>query len=271
MSEFVIINGFDRSGTSAISRTLSSHPGMELIMQPFNSGFIRKNMYKVFSEEDESSDAFKFFRALEQNELDNSLIKSHWHFKFSSTQEFVPGKIHLIKTTINHLAQRWMKDNFPAIDVWGIWREPTDIVSSIMRNDFYGEWYEDGIVEILPTVKKEEELANTYLHFVDALQTNVQKTAFLLAVRTHFFMMHLDADKLLIFEEFNQNPAYLQIFTDYYALAKNDFAEPAKKDLNIIGQSMGANRGYDFKEEDAKFMKEIFTPIKKLKADKFQL
>ncbi len=271
MSSFVIINGFDRSGTSAISRTLSSHPETELIMQPFNSGFIRERMYQVFEEEDELHEAFRFFRALENNRLDNEIIKSHWHFTHSTTQEFVPGKLHLIKTTINHLAQRWTKSHFPAVHVWGIWREPIDIVSSIIRNGFFGEWYADGIKEILPTLQKEKFLGEIYLSFSETLETDVQKTAFLLAVRTHFFLQYLDADKLLSYERFRQDSNYLNGFTQHYGLNKFDFEKSANEDLNIIGQPMAENKGYTFSVTDMDFMNRIFTPINNLKQQKFLL
>lgn len=270
-SSFIILNGFDRSGTSAISRTLASHPSIELIMQPFNSGFLREKMYQVFSEQDEDSEAHRFFRALEHNRLENDIIKSHWHFKYSTTQQFIPGKLHLIKTTINHFAQRWMKDNFPSIDVWGIWREPVDIVSSIIRNGFYGEWYSDGINEIVPTLKEELFLGDLYLSFAGGLETNVQKTAFLLAVRTHFFLEYLDADKLLVYEDFRNDPYHLTKLTNFYRQESFDFKEPAKKDLNIIGHAMAANTGYDFSASELDFMEKVFTPIQKLKVQKFKV
>jgi hypothetical protein len=271
MSRFVIINGFDRSGTSAISRTIASHLETELIMQPFNSGFIRREMYKVLDEEDKCSEVFRFFSDLEKNRLNNELIKSHWHFEHSSTLEFVPGKLHVIKTTINHLAQRWMKHNFPSIDVWGIWREPIDVVASIIRNGFYGEWYVNGIAEILPTIEKEEFLREVYWSFTDELNSEVKKTAFLLAVRSHFFMKYLDADKLLVYEEFRNNPSYLNMFTNHYGLAAKSFEESAKKDLNIIGQLMAEYKGYIFSTDDLEFMEKIFVPIQQLKARKFRV
>lgn len=56
--------------------------------------------------------------------LRNDLIKSHWYFEYSTTTVYKENQLHLIKTTINHLFQKWMKLNFPDIEVWGIWRIP---------------------------------------------------------------------------------------------------------------------------------------------------
>src|SRR5690606_25631938 len=127
-----ILNGFDRSGTSAISRLLAFHPQIELIMEPFNSAFIRDKMYQSLDENDRTRPEHHFFTDLSNNLLINDLIKYHWHKKYSSTYAYKEGKLHIIKTTINHFAQKWMADNFSQIDVWGIWREPHDIVDSII-------------------------------------------------------------------------------------------------------------------------------------------
>src|SRR5690606_9554940 len=191
MSDFVILNGFDRSGTSAISKVLLSHPQIELIMQPFNSGFIREKMYKILDEDDRESPEHQFFSDLSNNTLNNDLIKSHWHEKYSSTHKYQEGKLHIIKTTINHFAQRWMVDNYPEIDVWGIWREPKDIVDSIIRNYFYNDWYKDAIREIIPTIKSESSLSNHFQIYLPLLNSKVYETAFLLAVRSYFFFLHL--------------------------------------------------------------------------------
>ena len=269
MSNFVIINGFDRSGTSAISRTLASHHEIELIMQPFNSGFIKERMYEVFSEQDEESEAHRFFKALENNRLENDIIKSHWHLKYSTTHQFIPGKLHLIKTTINHFAQRWMKDCFPSIDVWGIWREPKDIVSSIIRNGFFGQWYSNGINQIATTLEEVPFLRDHYLTFAKELETDVQKTAFLIAVRTHFFLEYLDSDKLLVYEDFKNDPSHLTKFKNFYGQESLNFKEIAKIDLNITGHSMLKNTGYKFSAIELDFMEKIFVPIRKLKAQKF--
>lgn len=269
MSNFKIINGFDRSGSSAISRTLATHPEIELIMQPFNSGFIRKKLYQIFDETDKNSEAFKFFEGLQNNKIREEFIHSQWYYKYSTTNQYIPNKIHLIKTTINHFAQKWMKENFPDIDVWGIWRQPQDIVSSIIRNGFYGKWYSEGIKEMIPTIKKEPELKKDYQVFLDNLDNEIKNTAYLVAVRSHFFFRHLDKDKLIVYENFRENPNYLWKFSRYYGLQDKDFTNAAKGDLNITGKREVHNDDKLFKKSDIDFMNKIFEPLKKLKEEKF--
>lgn len=216
MSDFIILNGFDRSGTSAISRTLATHPKVELIMQPFNSGFIREKMYQLLDVKDPNSPEHIFFTDLQNNRINNDLINSHWHQKYSTTTEYVDGHLHIVKTTINHFAQKWMDENYAEIDVWGIWRDPKDILESIIKNDFYTEWYDDAIEKITITVIKEEILKKNYLSFIDQLNSEIKKTAFLIAVRSHFFFKYLTPGKVLNYELFKKNPNYLNVFLKSY-------------------------------------------------------
>ena len=57
----LILNGFDRCGSSAIARVLSKHPDIELIFQPFNSGNIRRIMYQIMSEQNAKEEDYRFF------------------------------------------------------------------------------------------------------------------------------------------------------------------------------------------------------------------
>lgn len=271
MSDFIILNGFDRSGSSAISRTLAGHPDIELIMQPFNSGFLRKQMYEILDKSSNQEEAHKFFSLLKNNKLNESLISSQWHYKYSSTREFVPGKKHLIKTTLNHFAQRWMNDHYPEIDVWGIWRDPYDIVSSIIRNGFYDRWYAEGLKEILPAVKQEESLKQNFLNFFDKIEGQVQEVGLLVAVRSYFFFRHLDKDKIINFEIFKERPnAALGGFLKYYQLGDFDFNSFTKEDLNIIGKEMKSKDKNNFwiGEKDKKMLDEIFQSLLNIYCDK---
>lgn len=274
MGSFIILNGFDRSGTSAISRTLASHSKAELIMQPFNSGFLRKRMYDEFGIEnyEEVEQAKIFFNDLRENKLNNDLINSHWYYKESSTLEYIPKKLHIIKTTINHLAQKWMKDNYSDIDVWGIWRDPKEIVSSIMNNGFYGKWYNEGINSIRKTVESVDFLNQYYMHFFERLDTDVKRTSFLLAVRTHFFLNFLDEDKLIDYAIFKNDADHgLERFVNYYNLNNYNFNEYSKKDLNLIGRHFLNREKFSFSRNDHKFMNEIFEHINRFKRNKFNL
>ncbi|MFT5876446.1 MAG: hypothetical protein ACJA2N_000609 [Salibacteraceae bacterium] len=261
MTKFVIINGFDRCGSSAISRTLNTHKGIELIMQPFNSGFIRENMYVPFESTGDVTQGVKFFEALRNGKLENSLIRSHWHHKFSSTLVAKEGQLHIIKTTINHFSQRWMNEYFPDIEVWGIWRNPQNIVESIMRNGFYGEWYSEAIALLIPTIEKEVELRKYYYPFINLLDTEAKKTAFLVAVRSYFFFQYLPNDRIIEFEEFAKDTNYLNKFLDFQNLDNISFENASNKELNIVGKAFKDTSKFDFTESEQEFMNIVFKPL----------
>ncbi|MFW5803670.1 MAG: hypothetical protein ACOCWG_00395 [bacterium] len=167
------------------------------------------------------------------------------------------------------ITKKWMKDNFPDIDVWGIWREPEDIVESIIRNGFYGKWYPEGVKEVTPTIRNEPELKKHYENLLGQVNNEIRNTAFLLAARTHFFLKYLDKDKLIIYEKFKKDPNHLLKFTRYYGLSDSDFSDMAAKDLNITGKMTKTKQADMFEQADKEFMDKIFEPIKKLKKTRF--
>jgi hypothetical protein len=270
-SKFVILNGFDRCGSSAISKTISNHPDIELIMQPFNSGFIRKSMYQAIEKSQYISDAKSFFNKLANNELDNKNIHSHWHKNHSSTQEFIPGRLHLVKTTINHFAQRWMNQNYPNIDVWGIWRDPFTIINSIKKNDFQDDWYADALEKLRPTVIQEKELNSKFGVFFKESLSQDQELALIFAVRSYFFFYHLPADRLIIYESFRSgaNKA-LKAFSDCYELREINFNTFSKTDLNIIGKSFNPSDKNELSQEIKSSISPILSPLIELYKNKFQ-
>ena len=271
MSNFIILNGFDRCGSSAISRTLSAHSDIELIMQPFNSGFIRKSMYQAIEKSQYISDAQSFFNMLEINELDNKNIHSHWHKNHSTTQEFIPGKLHLVKTTINHFAQRWINQNYKNIDVWGIWRDPFSIINSIKNNDFHDVWYSDALEKLRPTVLEEENLDSKFGAFFKESLSSDQELALIFAVRSYFFFDYLPSDKLIIYESFKDDAnEALKPFSDLYELQNINFNSFSKLDLNLIGKPFNPSEKNELSQEIKASISPILSPLIELYKNKFQ-
>lgn len=257
----VIINGFDRSGTSAITRVLANHPLVTLIMQPFNSGVLRDKMYEEFQATTDN-EVYKLLEGFVAGEIREEYIHSHWYYEYSSSKEFEANKLHIIKTTINHFAQKWMMENFKSIDVWGIWRNPMDIVSSIINNGFYSMWYEDAIEKITPTVYK-VGLLNCFSDFLKELDTDIKKTAFLLSVRSYYFFYYMKGERIIEYEKFNEDPNYLNAFYSHYGLYEIDLSPYSKMDLNIIGSRN--NKEFEVSESELDFMDRIFEPLIELK------
>ena len=257
-----ILNGFDRCGSSAISRTLGQHPQVELLFQPFNSGSIRRKMYQILDDEIASANDYKFFEGLAQGDLYEDYIKSQWHFKYSTTRELLPGRLHLIKTTINHFTAEWQQKHFPSIPLWGIWREPENILRSILRNNFTEQWYEGAIDEIKPMLSQRRFL-NVYNDFLPNLNSAENITAFLIAVRSHYFFYNIPVERILKYESFVDSPnRELSKVCLAFGLQQFDFDIFAKKDLNVIGKAYKANAKEANGFESNRVVDEIFQPLR---------
>lgn len=263
----VLLNAFDRSGSSAISRTLAKHPQIELIFQPFNSGSIRQKMYEILEPGNASVADKRFFQALEQGHLDESYIKSQWHYKYSTTRELQPGRLHLIKTTINHFTAEWQLQYFPKLGLWGIWRDPMAILKSLLENDFVEAWYRDGLQSILPSLEQRPYLA-PYLDFVDQLDDAASLGAFLIAVRSHYFFQHLPASNILFYQDFVEQPnTALSKLTRSYGLADFDFEAASKEDWNVKGKAFHRKKAAQELPNKVK-IEALFAPLRALIATK---
>jgi len=237
-TKFVLLNSFDRTGSSAISRTLAHHTDIELIFQPFNSGSIRHKMYQILNEENASEADYSFFKQLINNYLDESYIQSDWHEKYSSTRTIQDGKLHLIKTTLNHFTAEWMLQNFPSVSLWGIWRKPMDILCSIVRNDVFEKWYSDAKKQIIPTVVNTPILRDQFVQYIPQLNRPAKIMAFLIAVRSYYFFYHLPQGQIILYDDFSKRPnGTLNHFLDKQDLQSFDFNDFASTDWNVSGKA----------------------------------
>jgi hypothetical protein len=264
MSDFVIINGFDRSGTSAITRTIASHPDVEIIMQPFNSGTVRHKINQIYTPSIASKADYDFFNGLSQNIIHKSYIKSDWFYKFSSTFDYVPGKIHLVKTTINHFCQEWMNDYFPFINVWGIWRDPFDVINSSIRNGYNKKWYNGFVNQLATTVHETDLLRPLFVNKEKFIDNDVKELAYIIAVRSFYFFYYLPRGRVISYENFIKDPnRALSIFIDFFNLSDFDFTEIAQKDLNILGKKMSNDsiNKIEFSKSDFDYINELFIPV----------
>ena len=262
-----ILNGFDRCGSSAISRTIATHPDIEIIMQPFNSGSIRQKLYQVINDRNATEQDIAFFHQLEKGVLDRTYIKSAWFEKHSSTLTFLEGKLHLIKTTQNHFTIAWIKQNFPLIENWGIWRDPYDTLASLVRNDFHTRWYAGAAAELSKTVLDEELLRSRYASFLDCLDTPIQEMAFILSVRTWFYFHHISPDKVISYDAFvSDADQALKALLDYFQLSPHKFGDSSKSDLNIVGKKYIKKRSHVdcIPESDRRMCEDIFVPLYEL-------
>lgn len=260
-----ILNGFDRCGSTAIARVLSEHPGIELIVQPFNGGSIRRKLYQVLNDNNTNDADQRFFAELEDGRLDTSYIESDWHANHSTVPQFVANKLHLIKTTQNHLTAKWVSDRFPKIEQWGIWREPMDILASLVRNDFHTAWYSDGFKQLAQTVSSNNELRAVFEHLAPHATNEVSRMAFIIAVRTWFYFRHIDPAKVIIYERFlDDRAAELARVTNHFRLEDIQFSQDKSADLNLVGKSyqLGARHLSEVPVADIRVAEKMFEPLR---------
>jgi hypothetical protein len=262
----IILNGFDRCGSSAISKALATHPQIELIFHPFNSGSIRRKMYMIMTDKIASNDDLHFFSELEKGRFWRDYVVSPWFEKYSTVFEFVPDKLHILKTTLNHLTIRWIKDRFPEIEFWGIWRDPFDIMASLVRNDFCGKWYFDAFPQIADTIAQNQgEFPKEFRNKIaDVGENEVRALAFLIAARSWFFFNHLKQRHLINYEIFKTDPAReLNKIPRHFGFAEHKFDSDFDKDFNVVGRGYEKGRNYrdQISDADMHFAASLFTPL----------
>ncbi|MBT8113923.1 MAG: sulfotransferase [Arenicella sp.] len=273
-TNIVILNSFDRSGSSVIARTLASHPQIELLFQPFNSGSIRRKMNIVLTDDSASEEDRNFFVELNQGRFDRDYVESGWFEKYSTADRIIPGKLTIIKTTLNHLTISWVRKNFPNIHFWGIWRDPYDILASLIRNDFYNKWFKTAAEQLITTIScSPEEFPPFFANKHQCLNGRPARIlAWILSVRNYYFFDRLNKHQLLDYEQFKFHPtSELDRIQQAYNLARFRWPNPLEKDLNVVGKPWVA--GGDYKShipvEDQEYIDNLFEPLIRLREVRF--
>jgi hypothetical protein len=269
-AEVAIVVGFDRSGTSAISRAAATHPKVELLWRSFNSGSMRQKM-NVILDDDSASDADRyFFQELEQGRLDTSYIKTPYHWKTSTVKEdLIPGHLHFLITNINHFSTPWAQAKYPGILHWAIWRDPFNILQSCVENDFLNEWYSSVIPEIKLAILGHPFLAEQLEWSHEMLSNNVRKTAYILAAKNLLLFHTVPNERIIDYEVFKENAGLgLKPILEHYLLDTSfSFSKIAAADLNTIPGKVpfekGKKKKLDFEKNDFEFLNRILYPLYK--------
>lgn len=277
MINSLILIGYDRSGTSAISRTLSKHPDIELIFRPFNGGPIRKKMYKILDASNTSNEDCNFFSNLEKGVFDETYVISQWHYKYSTIRkQFHPRNLHVIITNINHFSVPWVNKHYPDIEQWAIWRDPIEILNSCIKNEFFGKWYKDAFDELEDTLVKHEFLKKEFNNkFLLAKKSNyVVKTAFLISIRNYVLFKHIPKHKIIDYNIFERDPnTALFELLKYFKVKYHDFKGYLNQDLNSISSVDGfkprEKKPIILEERDLIIAKDFFKPLYELYNTKF--
>lgn len=224
-----------------VARVLAKHPAVELIFQPFNSTNVRRRMYQVWDDGVALPEDAAFLQGLAENRLDEGYIVSHWHARHSTVRAFVPGHLHVVKTTLNHLTARWMARRFPGLAMWALWRDPLAILSSVLRNGFFQEWYGDAAVDALSeTAAAHPAEFGAYAELRPDPGSDAQKTAYLIGARSYFLFRHVAPEHVVRYERVLADPnAELGRVLRAAGQPPFDFTPFVHTDYNVIGRPLG--------------------------------
>lgn len=260
-----ILTGFDRSGSTAISRALATHPRVELFMQPFNSGPIRRHLYEVMTDDLAGEETISFFNNLAGGYLDRSYIKSPWFESQSTAAQLVPGSVNILKSTLTHFATDWIRTRWPSLHQWIIWRDPIEILASLVRNGFHLKWYNDAFPTLLDTIYSVPFLEAILGKTAAEARGPVEQCAVVIAARVYFQLHYGSREQLIKYSTFVQSPrGGLARFFEYYGLDESiDSNMIVAQDLNLIGAAYQPNVSHVdvIPQENRQSVLSMFEPL----------
>lgn len=233
-SPLVFLTGFDRSGTSVISRTLASTPGVELLMQPFNGSSFREDIYTILTESNARQEQVLLLEGMAKGQIMTELIRSPWFFRNSTTTEWIPHATHIVKSTISHLHYPWIAERSNA-SFWCVWRSPLEVLNSIFANGFEG-WYKDSADAIQNVVAASPELSDAFPPSSFSQLSTVGEVAMNFAVRMYHLLSVLPERNVINYSQFCDCPAdALNPFLSSVGRRPCTITSQIEADLNILG------------------------------------
>ena len=270
-TSLVFLVGFDRSGTSAVSKTLAMHPKIELLWRLFNSGPIRAKMNTILNEESITFEDTAFLKGLENGRINLEYVKTPFHLKTSTVGEnFAEGHLHVLISNINHFASPWIAANHPLIEHWLLWRNPYHILQSCVENDFISTWYGGALNEVLDAVRGNELLMKEFGWCIEGLSNDWRITAFLIAVKNSIMLSVTGEKRVLDYDVFKENPnlALSPLLSRFNLSIDFDFSSALEIDLNTIPSKEPYVKGKKVKltipSEQHEFLYKIFSPLFKM-------
>ena len=260
----VILNGFDRCGSSFIGGLLSRHPQINYFFQPFSRTEVHRTQYEPWGETTSAPATEAFLQSLLAGTVDHDYIASDWFRRFSDFDLGDTRRIGLIKDTKLHTKMAWLKHRFPEVQLYGIRRNPRAILCSLVRNGFHTRWYgEPAYRKTLELLAGDARLA-TFATVAGTCRSTVEKTALVIAVRTALMTMELDDDQWLAYEQVQEDPdRVLNAFCDRLGLPRYRFSAFARRDYNASGlpfRGAGLWRDY-FSDSELAGINRIFERI----------
>jgi len=230
-----LLTGFDRCGSSMIARALGQHPEINLLFQPFNGTEVSKTQWERWNKNETHAAPEKFIRELQQGKVEHDYIRSDWFRKYSSSQEVKPG-LNLIKDTKLHFKLGWLRHHFPSIEVYGIWREPEEILHSLVKNNFHQSWYGYLTPEILNHAVAQFDRLSHYAAMIKENSEGYERMALGIAMRTEILLQSMPSSNWFVYEDVVAQPDFiLNKFLARFNLPAFDFSNVMRHDYNVAG------------------------------------
>ncbi len=218
-----------------IARVLAKHPEVNLIFQPFNSTEVSKTQWQRWKVNEMHSLTASFIDNLLKGKVNHDYIQSDWFKNYSSSQQVQP-KLNLIKDTKFHFKIDWLQHRFPAVTVYGIWRQPEEILHSLIRNGFHRTWYDYLTPEILKHAVASFESLSAYSSFIKDTLEDYEVMAIGVALRIEILLHFVSANNWLVYEEVISHPnLILNQFLSRFNLPPFDFSSAVQEDFNVAG------------------------------------
>lgn len=238
-SKFVLLNSFDRSGSTLLCYVLSQHPEMETLFNPFNSSVFRQEFMSYWDQFD-SSELQDEGRRLVNNVLqgDFATIKSRVFFNNSSTLSLSEDSVHVIKTTNFHLKLDWFRRNFEAIPIFALIRNPLGILCSLVRNAFHTEWYGGWAFNSLGTFIRDSNVySNQEKSILLAAKGEVEQMAVVIGVLNAEMLKRIPSEFIIRYENLLSNTnEELYRFATFLGLSQFDFSPFVQETVNSSGK-----------------------------------
>lgn len=236
-SSFLILNGFDRSGSSMVGGMLAKHPQVAYLFQPFSGTEIHKTQFEAWDVDQRAPATEQFFAELLAGRLRRSYIASDWFDRHSTATRPQLGKLNLIKETKLHFKVCWLRARFPKLAILGIWRDPRAIVCSLMRNGFYHRWYGESAFNTVRELVEREDGFAALRPCLDWKLNDPERMAIIVAVRTFYMVENLAPTDWIIYEDVLADPnRALDAVLQRFSLEAFDFAAFLAEDYNVIGR-----------------------------------
>jgi hypothetical protein len=214
------------------------HPDVDCLFQPFSSTVVHDTEWEYWAAEEEHPEVESFLDGLQEGEIDRSFIASDWFENHSTAFTIEPGTTYAIKSTKMHFKVDWLAARYPSMPVYAIERKPHGILASLLRNGFYEDWYgEDAYQALLDYVETDDELPAELVGYVREADSNLEKMAVMVAVRTAVARRRIPSSRILVYEKVLDNAEReFGKLTGPLELNSYPFGNHLDQDYNIAGK-----------------------------------